>query len=97
MRRFSLTARLATWFALITVLVFGVGGGVLLRRVVTATDVAAGDAAAQVQPPAAARRALRASGAGRGHLGSHEWFGHNSSSISAASRRRKATPRKIAK
>jgi two-component system heavy metal sensor histidine kinase CusS len=29
MRRFSLTARLATWFALITVLVFGVGGGVL--------------------------------------------------------------------
>ncbi|MCX4164228.1 MULTISPECIES: heavy metal sensor histidine kinase [Paraburkholderia] len=29
MRELSLTARLATWFALITVLVFGVGGGVL--------------------------------------------------------------------
>jgi two-component system, OmpR family, heavy metal sensor histidine kinase CusS len=31
MRRLSLTARLAAWFALITVLVFGAGGGVLYQ------------------------------------------------------------------
>jgi two-component system heavy metal sensor histidine kinase CusS len=31
MRRLSLTARLAAWLALITVLVFGAGGGVLYR------------------------------------------------------------------
>src|ERR1700761_2345351 len=31
MQRLSLTARLAAWFALITVLVFGVGGGVLYQ------------------------------------------------------------------
>ena len=31
MQRLSLTARLAVWFALITVLVFGVGGGVLYQ------------------------------------------------------------------
>ena len=35
MRRFSLTARLASWFALITVLMFSVGGGVLYQALAT--------------------------------------------------------------